>query len=258
METELQTKLNAFYRLQKIHPLDFDCPDKGFCQQFSTGAMIEAKMSMVGSGYGQKYPRIAVISLDPPNDGKGTFKAPADRTTEYVTKFHEEENYQEHRPNVHWAMTQIIAKEILVMFGYSPQPDAAIVSENYSRREIENVSAFFTHVNIAKCCMNNEGKAQADWQVHERCANAHLREALELLAPDIIVSQGKDANKIVGQLFDFPGVEDKLPASKLVQMQGNQILWMPMYNPARHIQEIHQQWSFYVEAIQNWKLANYE
>lgn len=258
METDLQTQLDAFYRWQKIHPLDFDCPDKAFCQQFSTGAMIEAKMSMVGSAYGQKYPKIAVISLDPPNDGKGTFKSPAFRTTEYVSKFHEEENYRDHRPNVHWAMTQIIVNEILVMFGHISQADAASVSESYSRLEIENVSAFFTHVNIAKCCMNNIGKAQADWQVHEKCANAHLREELELLAPEIIVSQGKDANKVVGQLFDFPGTENKLPASQQIPIQGIQILWLPMYNPARHLKEIRLQWPFYAEAIQNWKSENYE
>lgn len=258
METDFQTQLNAFYQRQKIHPLDFDCRNKIFCRQYSTGDMTEAKMSMVGSQYGRKYPRITIISLDPPNDDKGTFKLPDCRTTAYVSKYHEEENYRINRPNVHWAMSQIIVKDILVMFGYTSQADSSVVYESYSGREIENVSAFFAHINVAKCSMNNEGKGQADWQVHQKCGNAYLHQELKVLLPEIIVSQGKDANGIIGKLFGFAGIEDRLPASKLVQIRDKQVLWMPMDHPARHTGEIRQRWSFYVEAISNWKSVNYD
>lgn len=193
MENDIRTRLNAYYRQMKIHPENFNCSYKGFCQQFANGAMTEAKMTMLGSQYGRQYPKIVIISLDPPDDTNKTFKSPNNRTTEYVSWFHEQEDYRVTRPNPHWAMTQIIVRDLLVLFGYAGQPGAAVVAESYAGREIENVSSYFAHVNVAKCCMNNTGKGQAHWQVHQQCAGAYLHDELAVLAPDILISQGKDA-----------------------------------------------------------------
>lgn len=216
--------------------------------------MTEAKMSMVGGQYGDKYPRIVIVSLDPPNDNKGTFKLAVHRTTEYVTSFHEKEDYRITRPNAHWAMTQIIAKDILVMFGYLKRPGVAVVSESYSNREIENVSEYFCHVNVAKCCMNNEGKRQAAWQVHQNCGSTHLLKELEILRPEILISQGKDANEIMAEVLGFLGFENSLPVAKIVNIKEDHVLWMPMDHPSRHTAEIRKRWSFYVNEIQNWIL----
>jgi hypothetical protein len=43
--------------------------------------MIETKMSLVGSLYGVRYPKIVVVSLDPPDQGE-KFLLPERRTTE--------------------------------------------------------------------------------------------------------------------------------------------------------------------------------
>lgn len=253
METNLRTQLNDFYQQQKIHPVGFDCKHKKYCSQYSTLEMTEAKMTMVGSQYGRKYPRIAIISLDPPNDGKETFKSPENRTVEYVTRYHESEDYRINRPNIHWAMTQIIVKDLLVMFGYSAQSNSAVVHESIIDRYIENVSAYFVHVNVAKCCMNNKGKVQAARQVHQMCGNSFVHKELDILLPEILISQGKDANQIVGDLFGLTGIEDLLPITKIVQIGSRQVLWLPMDHPARYTGKIHQRWPFYVQAVKKWK-----
>lgn len=253
MEANFRLMLDDLYKNQHIHPLDFNCRYVDFCRQYSNKEMTETKMSMVGNLYGKKYPRIAILSLDPPNDEEGTFKSPGHRTTEYVSSFHENEDYLLKRPNVHWAMTQIIVKDLLSLFGYSGQAGSAVVHESYSGRIIENVSAFFTHINVAKCCMNNEGKGQAAWQVHKRCGSAYLLKELVVLRPEILVSQGKDANEIAAELFGFPGIEDFLPASRMIQISEQQTLWLPMDHPARHTAEIRRHWDFYIQAVENWK-----
>lgn len=237
----------------KIHPEGFNCANKHFCKRFSNLEMTEAKMTMLGSQYGRQYPNIAIISLDPPDDANKTFKAPQNRTTEYVSWFHEQEDYRIDRPNPHWAMTQIIVRDLLVLFGYSGQPGAAVVAESYAGRNIENVSAYFAHVNVAKCCMNNAGKGQADWQVHQKCGLSFLLNELNVLSPDFLISQGKDANTMLSRLFHLPGVEAALPAAKPVRLGARQALWLPMAHPTRHIAEIRRSWPFYVNAIRNWR-----
>ncbi|HEY3389942.1 MAG TPA: hypothetical protein VGK38_10245, partial [Prolixibacteraceae bacterium] len=83
--------------------------------------MTETKMSMVGSHYGQKYPKIIVVSLDPPSGERGIFGAPRQRTTEYIAAVHEADDFATHRLNPHWAMTQIIVKDLISLWGYQAQ-----------------------------------------------------------------------------------------------------------------------------------------
>ena len=168
MADSLQGKIAEYYTECSIHPQHFTCPHQDFCRQFAHQRdMTETKMSMVGRHYGDHFPRIVVLSLDPPNGNQGDCVAPDQRTTEYISERHENDDYSANRPNnPHWAMTQIIVKDILCRFGYMAQPGVAVVVESYSGRPIENVSAYFAHVNVAKCSMNNPGKGQAHRKVH--------------------------------------------------------------------------------------------
>jgi hypothetical protein len=252
MEKDFRGELNHYYTQMKIHPDTFNCDYQSCCRQYANQEMTEAKMLMVGSLYGKKYPRITVVSLDPPKGKDGVFKLPVNRSTEFVSEFHESEDFRVNRPNVHWAMTQIIVKDILILLGLQSSQNSAVVLESYSGRRIENVSSYFAHVNVAKCSMNNEENEQADFQVHQKCGYAYLLGELELLLPEILVSQGKRANAIMGHLLRMPGVEDDLPTAKMVHIGGGQVLWLPMDHPARHIAEIRQRWPFYVDAITKW------
>jgi len=140
MTHKYQQLLNEYYLHNHIHPQKFKCQNQEICRSHAFhGNMTETKMSMVGSQYGVKYPKIVVVSLDPPSgdDREGapknwSFKTPGQRTMEFISSIHEKDNYSVDRPNPHWAMTQIIVKDLLAVWGYKAQPNAAIVQESYS------------------------------------------------------------------------------------------------------------------------------
>jgi len=202
MPEDIRVKLNDYYMQIGIHPEKFQCFHQSTCRKFANqGRMTETKMSMVGSLYDKKYPKITVVSLDPPEEKNGVFKTPKQRTTESVSQLHEAEDFYERRPGAHWAITQIIVKDLLVIWGFPSQPGSAVVTESYAGRQIENVSAYFAHVNVAKCSMNNPGRGQSNEYVHQKCSHAYLMGELAVLEPDILISQGADANRILGELL---------------------------------------------------------
>ncbi len=256
MREEIYNQLEAFYRQNGIHPLDFRCPHQNFCRGFAhNGEMTEAKMSMLGSQYGEKYPRIVVVSLDPPLGEKSLFRFPAQRTTANILNDHENRDYSADRPNPHWAMTLIMVRSILSLFGYEPdEPDAAVVTESYAGRPLANTTPYFAHVNVAKCSMNHSDKGQAARQVHEICGKSYLKQELEILQPEILISQGKNANEVVGQLLMGRAVKlDELPAVFELQLNQKPFLWLPMHHPARYTAEIRRHWPFYEKKILAWK-----
>lgn len=249
----LNTQLAEYYYRQHIHPEKFTCSHQSFCEKFAyEGKITESKMSLVGSRYGKQYPRIVVLSLDPPLGAEGEFVEPYQRTTEYITATHETDNFSSNRPNVHWAMTQIIVKDILRLFAYPEKADVAVVIESYANRSIENVTQYFAHVNAAKCSMNKPDKGQADPKVHNRCSQAYLIEELSILKPEILVSQGKSANTLLGKLLGVVDFEDGMPQAYQKQFAGLPMIWLPMLHPARNLSPIRQHWPYYIQSINGW------
>lgn len=245
----MQEKVNEYYAAQGIHPQDFRCVHQGFCRRYAyQGVMTPVKMSMVGSQYGVQYPRIVVVSLDPPNGGDSTSDQ---RTTATISSTHEAENYTTQRTNVHWAMTQIIVKDILALYGYQAQAGAAVVDEPYGGRPIENVCAYFAHVNAAKCSMNNPGKGQAAGQVHQRCSGSYLLGELTVLQPDILITQGSGANAAVGALFPEQTPKGgQPPDAHRVVIDRREALWLLMPHPAyRGLTLIREAWPFYRQQL---------
>ena len=214
--------------------------------------MTETKMSMVGSKYGEGYPRLCVVSLDPPLGNIGKFSKPHQRTTQYMVE-HENKGYLEGRDrSQHWAMTNIIIKDILGLFGYKSQNGSVVVKESYSGRRIKSVEPYFAHVNIAKCSMNNPGKKKANRKVHERCSSSYLLEELKVLNPDILITQGDPTNEIMGVLLiDRPFLKTELPSAFNTTIKKHSVLWLPMpHPPYGGISKIRKDWTFYVHAIQ--------
>jgi hypothetical protein len=262
MTSKYQQLLNAYYKDNDIHPLYFNCPyKKDVCKSYAKDKkMTEAKMSMVGSRYGETYPKIVVVSLDPPSpepDEKTSphwrFKTPKQRTTEKVSSTHEKDDYQQYPPNVHWAMTQIIVKDILALCGYQAQPYAPKVPDSYDGHLIENVSQYFAHVNVAKCSMNKVGKLQANTTVHETCRNAYLLGELMILEPDILITQGESTNNILGiMLVGYKVLISDLPLTRTIMLGNKQVLWMPMRHPAHQLRQIREAWPVYLRAVKAW------
>jgi hypothetical protein len=254
MNTDYRLALNEFYKNQGIHPKDFRCPHQYICRSNAYGKMTETRMSMVGSQYGIYYPRIVVVSLDPPSDLNGEFTRPDQRTTEGVTALGESRNFSIYRPNPHWAMTQIIVKDLLSIWGYKAQANVAVVAESYAGgRPIENVTPFFVHVNAAKCSMNNPAGGQAPQIVFENCSNSYLLQELTILEPQILISQGKITNNILARIFRKGQLEESdLPKVEVVTLGQKKVCWLPMHHPSRQIKKIRDEWPFYEKAMQKW------
>lgn len=254
-DKSIRIQLVEYYLQRGIHPEQFTCQHQDFCRSFAyQNDMTETKMSMVGSHYGNKYPKIVVVSLDPPYGNQGNFVKPEQRTTAYITAKHEIDDYSLNRPNPHWALTQIIVKDLLCLFDYEAQVGAAVVAESYSGRPIENVTSYFAHINVAKCSMNNMGKRQADRKVHKTCSNSYLREELTILKPDILITQGNATNETISNLLiGRPFLESDLPAVRHVDVEKKSTLWLLMRHPARQVAKIRRDWPFYIRATQEWK-----
>ncbi len=207
-------------------------------------------MSMVGTEYDATYPRIMVISLDPPNGATSPFITASQRTTEYIASYHERENYTIHRPNVHWAMTQIIVKDLLVLFGLEEENGVAVVPDSYAGRPIQNVSAKFAHVNMAKCSMNTPNGRQAHQTVHELCS-VFLAGEIRILSPDILITQGKRVNEYFNHMLDDFYNDLAIPVVHSGKIFGVDTVWIPMPHPARNLQKIRSNWQVIIHAIKD-------
>ena len=249
MSTEIRRTLTEYYRDEGIHPNHFTCKNQTICRRHAHQEfMTETKMSMVGSQYAGAYPRIVVVSLDPPGGGR---EVPASkRVIAHLARTHEQHDYNRERPNVHWAMTQIIVSDILTLFGYRAQVGAAVVEESYAGRPIENVSAHFAHVNLAKCSMNNPRKKKAHEEVHRTCGESYVIGELAILQPEILITQGKSVNEILGKLLiDRPVELSEIPRKFEVKIAEMSALWCPMHHPARQLPLIRDSWPHYREKI---------
>ncbi len=262
MTTSYQKRLSNYYLEKQIHPEHFNCPNQSTCRQFANqGNMTETKMSMVGSKYGEKYPKIVVVSLDPPsgknkkNENKRwEFIIPNQRTTEFVSTTHEKDDYTSDHENQHWAMTQIIVKDLLLLWGYEPQANVATVLQSYVGVPIENVSAYFAHVNVAKCSMNNSGQRQAAKIVQKICSNAFLHGELILLEPDILITQGDMTNRLLGNMLVGSEIlTSDLPRTEQIYLKKKQVFWMSMHHPTQQLGKIRKLWPDYLISIKQWK-----
>ena len=216
----LLQKLEEYYRSQSIYSLDFRC---SYFEDCSSGcdSFTEAKSAFVSSGYEQHdFPRFVVLSADP---GSG-WSDPDQRTPEFV-RYHEEEIYrlEEGRINQHWYQTHNLVYQLIKPF----KPDI----------RIEDAKHYFAHVNSAKCSVNNPQRAQAGDRLFKNCYR-YVKGEIEVLEPDVIISQGDKAKQCVAALFDeipypekFAGNIDLPKEVKLIRARTNLILWLQLYHP---------------------------
>jgi len=82
-----------------------------------------------------------------------------------------------------------------------------------------------------------------------------LLKELEILMPQIIVSQGKNANKIMSNLLRMPGNEDSLPAAKIVHI-GKARLYGYQWIIHHTIQENPPAFGFLYRCHKKWIIEN--
>ena len=89
---------------------------------------------------------------------------------------------------------------------------------------------YFAHANAAKCCQNKPGRRQADKRLFDNCRQ-YLRGELELLCPDVVVSQGNPAETGVARMVGDQPPPRSWP-TKRVHLGDREVFWLHTYHPA--------------------------
>jgi hypothetical protein len=213
-------ELTDYYRLNGISALDFSCPHFSSCSQQFPKKFTTAKEAFVSSGYiSHKLPRLVFVSLD---SGSAEID-PALKTLESVRKWEEEKEDVLSLPkNKHWFRTHELAYIILRNF--------------QSGLKLEDARHYFAHINSAKCCENNPGRGQANQILFDNCRRFIPRE-LEILDPDIIITQGKWGKLALQGAFPVLKNPDYIPVElkeiRFVSINYHPVIWIETYHP-RH------------------------
>lgn len=211
-------KLRHFYDAKGISASSFDCPHRRDCKAGNT-TFKTAREAYVGRHYESICPRLVFLSLDPGSDRERRNAARGmKRLQKDVERWTREECPRKgHR---HW--TLMLAVELLRPFVPRANRDSAV--------------EYIAHTNSAKCCQNKPHGAQADPRLFEYCID-FIPGELERLAPDVIVTQGDKARRVLESAYQdtgeaIPG-RRKLRNTKLVQIAGQTVLWIHMYHPTQ-------------------------
>lgn len=234
----MDKQLSEYYKLKGISAIDFNCPHYHSCSATSPQTFTTAKEAFVSSGYVKhELPRIVFLSLD----SGSAEKDPHLKTLESVRIWEEEkENVLALPKNKHWYRTHELAYTILRNFRLDLRIDQA--------------RHYFAHVNSAKCCMNNPQRAQANQILFDNCRE-FIPGELEILDPDIIITQGKWAKLVIDKAFPELDkseiITDSTPELKIIQLNNHPVIWIETFHP-RHtsfhtVNRAH--YSQYVEVI---------
>lgn len=209
-------KLRWYYDRNKISARKFDCRHYNDCKS-GHKSFVKAREAYVGQFYETTCPRLLFLSLD-----SGTAKKRADDRTMSAVRKGTEKYVPKANKNPHWYWTLEFAVELLKPF-----------REDINFR---NVVYCFAHTNSAKCCMNKEGRAQADSRLFKNCREFIAGE-LDILAPDVIVTQGDKAREGLAMAYEeiqkgIPGVR-KTKEVKLISIAEQTVLWIHTYHPAQ-------------------------
>jgi hypothetical protein len=212
--------LRSYYDSLSIGAERFNCRHYADCsrgaEQFTT-----SKESFVGPEYERGgIPRIAFLSLD----SGSADPDPGRKTLEAVRRHELAENVGALHRAKHWYLTHELAYRLLHRF----VPGLTVAT----------TSPYFAHVNSAKCCMNKSLRRQADTVLFDNC-RSFVPGELEILRPDVIVTQGAPARQVVEaglrSLSTRRDVIDGVPCEmSLVQCGDKPALWLPTYHPSAY------------------------
>ena len=214
-ESMLLDTLTTYYRGQGILSTHFTCPHKAECEGDCT-TFTGPKSAFVSTGYERHdLPRLLFLSLD---SGSGD-SDDRERLPEAVRRQGELDSdvlsVKGRTKNHHWYRTHELAWYILRPFD--------------SKISIENVKAYFAHANSAKCCQNKSREKQADARLFTNC-RTYLRGELDVLAPNILVTQGDWAKWGVEECCEVTQRLDQW--ASVVDMNGREVFWLHTYHPA--------------------------
>lgn len=215
-------ELQEYYKDSGISSEDFRCKHQNHCKSLAV-KFTKAKAALIGRGYqSHKLPRLLFVSLDP---GSGDWLARR-RTVLGVRGWYEDTDPFGCAKQAHWYRTHELAWTILK--GFSPN------------MSFKSVKGYFAHTNSAKCCANKPHQLKADSKVFANCRE-HLGREVEILKPDIVVSQGDEAYDSIKNNFTRLKTGDWISTHKwkpskyweiaIISVDNRPVLWIHTFHP---------------------------
>lgn len=210
-------ELDKYYRSKGIHAENFTCPFKEECKNSEN--FTGPKSSGIPKEYENTIPRIVFLSLDPGCSDKEIEK----RTPEGVRELNQ--TVPLGPKNKHWYQTHLWAKEILNKIG------------GFKFEKEEQTRGYFAHVNSAKCCQNYKYSRMANDILFKNC-RTFLKEELKIINPQIIVTQGRNAEYSLNCIISKERNCDeyikliKDEYIKLIKIDNLEILCINTYHPS--------------------------
>lgn len=212
-ETMFQ-QLYRYYEDNGILSTSFTCPHKEQCSS-SSPKFTGPKSAFVSTGYENKssnLPRLLFLSLDSGSGDRNDRK----RLPETLRRQEETEtDVLALHKGKHWYKTHELAWYIFRQFDPSMR--------------LEEAKGYFAHANSAKCCMNKPGRKQADRILFKNCQK-YLKGELEILCPDIIVTQGAEAKKAVASFYEPLERFDEY--ASIIHMNSQKVFWLHTHHPS--------------------------
>jgi hypothetical protein len=211
-------ELTDYYRVNGISALDFSCSHFSSCSQQYPKKFTTVKEAFVSSEYvNHKLPRLVFVSLD----SGSAENDPALKTLESIRIWEEEkEDILSLHKNKHWFRTHELAYTILRNF----QPGM----------RVDEARHYFAHINSAKCCENKPGREQASQILFKNCQR-FIPGELEILDPDIIITQGRWGKLALNGAFPELVSPDYIPKTlqemKLLIINTHPVIWIESYHP---------------------------
>lgn len=206
-------RLHRYYEANGILSTSFTCPHKEQCRGDSR-KFTGPKSAFVSTGYENRnsgLPRLLFLSLDSGDGDKDDRKRLPDVLRQQEEMDRDVLALPKHK---HWYRTHELAWYIFKRFAPGIR--------------LEDAKKHFAHANSAKCCMNKPGRKQADKVLFRNCRK-YIQGELEMLCPDIIVTQGAEARKAVGSFYKPPKRIDEF--ASVIRMNSRKVFWLHTYHP---------------------------
>lgn len=213
MNMGLMEQLQGYYQSEGISPESFTCRHEACCKG-TCSTFVQATMPFIGRSYsGGDLPRLLFVSSDP-GSGEASIEH---RTLEGMQRWHDSNPVSGFRPQTHWWRTHEFARLLFRSFGVD--------------LDIEDVTQHIALVNSAKCNLNRTNHAEALPRMFTRCRE-FLPAEVEILAPDIMVSQGIHAHAALAYGFgvDCLGLGRECQHHPVVLKAGT-AHWIHTYHP---------------------------
>jgi hypothetical protein len=189
-------KLRNHYDCLGIGAERFACRHERSCRSVCAD-MVTPREAFVGSLYeAGLLPRLLFVSLDAANDHPG--REPSKRTLAYMRYWEENgktlpEGCQPERLHKgrHWYETHRLAYEML---------NPIAINLRGMPLQFGAIHKYFAHTNSAKCKDAARSTNQGNNLMFDNC-RGFIREEVELLQPDVIVTQGKWARIAIDESF---------------------------------------------------------